>query len=172
MRAPNSSGVLATGVKPNVSKRSLTSAVATAFAMSVRQRSMMSFGVPAGATMPVNVSLSRSGIPASALVGTSGRAGERLTLSTASPRNLPSLILAMAGGSAVNAIGVWAPMVELIASAALLNDEVELILLLEQFTGKVRRRARGGLRKAVFAGMIFHQIDKFLERFGGKARID
>src|SRR5262249_21449510 len=69
MRAPNSSGILATGAKPNVSKRSLTSDVATAFAMSPRQRSMMSFGVPAGATMPVSVSLSRSGMPASALVG-------------------------------------------------------------------------------------------------------
>ena len=47
-----------------------------------------------------------------------------------------------------------------------------MILLLEQFTGEVRRRAGGGLGKAVLAGMIFHQIDKFLERFGGKAGID
>src|SRR4029453_15057341 len=110
MRAPNSSGILATGAKPNVSKRSLTSDVATAFAMSPRQRSMMSLGVPAGATMPVRVSLSRSGMPASALVGTSGSAGERLALSTASPRNLPSLILAMAGGSAGSALGGGAPL--------------------------------------------------------------
>src|SRR5260370_40500657 len=84
MRAPNSSGVLATGGNPSVSSRSLTSAAATALAMSARQRSMMSFAVPAGATMPVNVSLSRSGTPASELVGTSGSTGERLTLSTAS----------------------------------------------------------------------------------------
>src|SRR5262249_2357042 len=75
MRAPTSSGVLATGPNPSVSSRSLTSAAATAFAMSARQRSMMSFAVPAGATIPVNVSLSRSGTPASALVGTSASAG-------------------------------------------------------------------------------------------------
>src|SRR5262245_48499178 len=173
MRAPNSSGILATGAKPNVSKRSLTSDVATAFAMSPRQRSMMSLGVPAGATMPVSVSRSRSGMPASALVGTSGSDGERLALSTASPRNLPSLILAMAGGSAVNAIGVWPPMVELIANAALLKGTVtELILLLEQFAGEVGRRAGGRLGKTVFAGMTLHQLDKFLERLGGKAGID
>ena len=85
---------------------------------------MMPVGVPAGATMPVNVSLSRSGTPASVLVGTSGNAGERLTLSTASARNFPSLTLDMAGGSAVNAIGVWPLIVELIASAALLNGTV------------------------------------------------
>src|SRR5215472_17195722 len=37
IRAPNSSGILATGAKPNASKRSLTSDAATAFAMSPRQ---------------------------------------------------------------------------------------------------------------------------------------
>src|SRR6516165_8175856 len=135
MRAPNSSGVLATGAKPKVSSRCVISGVATILAISLRQRSMISFGVPAGATIPVSVSLSRSGTPASPLVGTSGNAGERLLLSTASPRSLPSLILDMAGGNAVKAMGVWPPMVELTASAALERhrDEVEPVLLLEQF---------------------------------------
>ena len=40
------------------------------------------------------------------------------------PRSLPSRILAIAGGSAVKAIGVWPPSVELIASAAPLNGTV------------------------------------------------
>src|SRR6478672_3302949 len=124
MRAPNASGVLATGAKPNACKRSFTSGAATAFAISSRQRSITSFGVSAGATMPVSVSLSRSGTPASALVGTSRNAAARLTLSTARPRNFPSLILVIAGGSAVKAIGVCPPMVELTASAALLNGTV------------------------------------------------
>src|SRR5262249_24704107 len=124
MRAPNSSGVLATGPNPRVPSRSLTSAAATALATSARQRSMMSFAVPAGATIPVNVSLSRSGTPASALVGTFGSAGERRTLSTASAHSFSSLMLDMAGGRAVNAIGVWPPIVELIGSGALLNGPV------------------------------------------------
>ena len=85
---------------------------------------MISFGVPAGATMPVSVSLSSPGTPASAMVGTSGSAGERWALITASARSLPSLMVLMAGGSAVNAIGVWPPMVEWIASAAPLNGTV------------------------------------------------
>src|SRR5437588_5296164 len=135
--------------------------------MPERQRSMMSVGVPAGATMPVNVSLSRSGTPASVLVCTSGNAGERLTLSTASARNFPSLTLDMAGGSAVNAIGVWPPIVELIASAALLNGTVirsRWYCCLKQFTRQVRRRAGRRLGKAVRTGMSFDQFNELLER--------
>ena len=37
------------------------------------------------------------------------------------PRRLPSLMAPMAGGSAVNAIWVWLPSVELTASGAPLN---------------------------------------------------
>src|SRR4051812_18425933 len=58
MRAANSAGVLATGLKPSVASRSLTSGRATALAISRASRSTISFGVAAGATMPVSVSAS------------------------------------------------------------------------------------------------------------------
>ena len=78
----------------------------------------MACGVPAGATMPVSVSASWSGTPASAMVGTSGSAATRSFAITASARTLPSFAAVIAGGSAVNATGVWPPMVEVIAGAA------------------------------------------------------
>jgi hypothetical protein len=87
-------------------------------------RATMSSGVPAGASKPLMVSASWSGMPASAMVGTSGSAAERLAAVTARPRKLPSLMLAIAGGSAVNAIGVWPASVEFTASEAPLNGTV------------------------------------------------
>src|SRR5262249_31157259 len=90
----------------------------TILAIALRHMSTSSFGVPAGATMPVSVSLSRSGTPASPLVGKSGRSVERLLASKASPRNLPSLILLIAGGRAVNQSGVGPPSGDVPAGAA------------------------------------------------------
>ena len=81
-------------------------------------RSTIGFGVPAGATSPFKSSDSWPGKPDSVVVGTSGKSGERLALVTASARSLPSLIRAAAGGSAMKAIGVWLPSVELISGAA------------------------------------------------------
>src|SRR5438477_1709844 len=79
---------------------------------------MISGGVPAGTSRPVRVSDSRSGTPASIAFGTSGMAGWRLAVSTASARNVPSLMLPIEGGSAVSAIGVWPAMVDVTAGAA------------------------------------------------------
>src|SRR5690349_2657897 len=62
-----------------------------------------------------------SGYPASVMLGTSGSAGDRILLVTASARSLPSLMCGTAGGSDVNAIGVCPASVELTASPALLN---------------------------------------------------
>src|SRR3954466_16429839 len=56
IRAPNSSGALATGTKPSVASFSFTSGCATAFAISFCSNSTISFGVAAGTTKPVNVS--------------------------------------------------------------------------------------------------------------------
>jgi hypothetical protein len=67
---------------------------------------MIGCGVPAGATIPVKVSLSRPGTPSSPLVGKSGSAAARSLARRAMPRKLPSLIAPMAGGNAVNEIGV------------------------------------------------------------------
>src|ERR1700730_6317684 len=173
-RWSNSCGVFATGTKPRLSSRSLTSGMATICTMFLCQRSMISLGVPAGATMPVSVSLSRSGTPASTLVGTSGKDGERRVLSTAMPCSLPSFMLLIAGGSAVNAIGVWPPMVELTAKPAPLNGTVTRsspYFLLEQLAGEVWRRAGRRLRKAVGSRVFFDQLDQLLECFGGKARV-
>ena len=58
-------------------------------------------------------------MPASAAVGTPGSAGTRLLLRTASARSFPSLMFEMADGSAVKAIGVCPPIVELTAGVAL-----------------------------------------------------
>src|SRR5262249_41287290 len=101
IRSANSAGELATGSKPSVRSRSLTSGSATMRTISRCQRSTISGGVPASVTIPVTVSDSWSGTPASAMVGTSGSSGLRLAASTASPRSLPSLTLAIAPGSAV-----------------------------------------------------------------------
>src|SRR5262249_11875130 len=51
IRAPNSSGLLITGIKPSVSSFSRTSGIAPIFAISVCSRSTISFGVPAGTTI-------------------------------------------------------------------------------------------------------------------------
>ena len=66
---------------------------------------MMSFGVPAGASTPCMVSDSWPSTPASAMVGTSGSAGERLVEVTASPRRLPPVTCGAVGGKAVNCDG-------------------------------------------------------------------
>ena len=53
MRAVNSSGVLATGVKPSAASRCLTSPCAAALAISRESSSTISLGVPADASLPV-----------------------------------------------------------------------------------------------------------------------
>src|SRR5215472_1825930 len=124
MRAPNSAGVVTAGSKPRAHRRSFTSGSDSAATVSRLMRTMMSLGVPAGANRPLMVSASWSGTPASAMVGTSGSAAERFAAVTASARRLPSLMLAIAGGNAVNAIGVWPASVEFTASEAPLNGTV------------------------------------------------
>src|ERR1700719_737889 len=72
---------------------------------------VMSFGVPAGTTTAVQVAPSTSGKPASAMVGTSGKVGDRVLPVTASARRSPFLISGTAGAVAPNEIGVWLPTV-------------------------------------------------------------
>src|SRR5215471_4316155 len=108
MRSANSLGLLATGTKPSVSSFFLVTGSAAILTISAFHLSTIALGVPAGATMPVSVSLSSPGTPSSILVGRSGRAATRALARTAIPRRLPSLILPIAGGKAVNAIGVVA----------------------------------------------------------------
>ena len=62
-----------------------------------------------------------SGKPASAMVGTSGSAADRLAPVTASARSLLLVTSGTAGASAPNEIGVCPPRVEVIASPPPLN---------------------------------------------------
>ena len=57
-------------------------------------------------------------MPASAMVGTSGSADERLAEVTARPRSLPPCTCGAVGGSAVKAIGVWPATADWIAGPA------------------------------------------------------
>src|SRR5262249_22580765 len=78
-------------------------------------------GVCAGTRIPNIVSDSWSGKPASAKVGTSGSAGERFGVVTASPRSHPSLTCGTAGVSAVKAMNVWPARVAWMAGPEPLN---------------------------------------------------
>ena len=64
---------------------------------------------------------SSSGLPVSAMVGTSGTAGERRLPVTARPRSWPPRITVAAADSDVTMIGVWPPTAELIAGPPPLN---------------------------------------------------
>src|SRR5262249_29451814 len=127
---------------------------------------------PAGATMPVSVSLSRSGTPASMLVGRSGSDGERLVLSTAMPRSLPSLMLLIAGGSAGNAIGVWPPMVEFAPGAAPLNGTVTRsspYFCLNSSPARCGVEPVAGCAKLYFPGLALMSSISSLRVFAGTA---
>src|SRR4051794_11710042 len=119
--AADSSGVMPMAVKPSAAIFSFISGSAISLMISRLRRAIISFGVPAGTMNANHPSPSISGYPASAIVGTSGSAGDRLGLVTAKPRSLPSFIWGTAGGSDVNAIGVCPPSVEAAAGPALLN---------------------------------------------------
>ena len=59
------------------------------FATSVCRRAITAGGVPAGAISAFHSEISQSGTPASVSVGTSGAAGDRAGLVTASGRTRP-----------------------------------------------------------------------------------
>ena len=71
---------------------------------------MMSSEVPAGAIRPFHAATSKSGKPASATVGTSGKAEERIALVTASALILPALTCGRALATAGEASGIWLPI--------------------------------------------------------------
>ena len=84
---------------------------------------------------------------------------------------MPSLTLLMAGGSAVKAIGVWPPMVELIASAALLNGTVtrsSRYCCLNSSPARCGVEPVEGCAKLYLPGIGLHQLDQLLERLAGK----
>ena len=62
----------------------------------------ISGGVPAGATIICQAADSKPAMPASCMVGTSGVAGERFAVDTASARSLPSRICGTTDGPSPN----------------------------------------------------------------------
>src|ERR1700719_4935453 len=84
---------------------SLTSGAPRLLAIMSCSLAMMSFGVPAGTTTAVQVAPSTSGKPASAMVGMSGKGGDRVLPFTASARKSPVLISGTAGALGANEIG-------------------------------------------------------------------
>src|SRR5580692_4651231 len=100
--AVHSSGELPIGVYAIAASLSLTSGAARPATIRRLSAAMMSLGVPAGATTAVQVEPSTSGNPASAMVGTSGKLGDRSLPVTASACRPPDLINGSAGGNEPN----------------------------------------------------------------------
>ncbi|MCE2949311.1 MAG: hypothetical protein LXA50_19875 [Betaproteobacteria bacterium] len=75
-------------------------------------------GRAAGPKMPYQVSYSYFGTPASAMVGISGKAGERLRPDMPSGRSLPARRCPDAAGSVAIIICTWPPMVSASAGPA------------------------------------------------------
>src|SRR5262245_15944690 len=109
MVAAYSSGVVGRGSVPSLAMRSMVSGAASASRSAVLSLAMIGAGVPAGATIPYCSTTSKPGRAASATVGTSGKAGERLALVTASARTLPSRTSPIADGSDDMYMATWPP---------------------------------------------------------------
>src|SRR5207237_1705942 len=89
INAANSSGVLLRGSAPYCSSRATNCGSFAARPISPAILLTMFFGVPAGAKSPFQVNTLNPGNPDSAIVGTSGICGARLSLDTASRRTEP-----------------------------------------------------------------------------------
>src|SRR6185369_6211599 len=76
IRARNSSGLPPIGTKPSSTRRARNGSVVTDTAAASLRRVTIAAGVAAGATRP-NIRPASTCNPASAMVGTSGRSGER-----------------------------------------------------------------------------------------------
>src|SRR6185312_15464412 len=89
---------IVTGVAPSFSQAAFISGRETILVISRLSRSTIGLGVPAGAMKPTQSVAWKPGTPASAMVGTSGRMGERAVPVVPSARTMPPLIIgAMVG---------------------------------------------------------------------------
>ena len=128
---------------------------------------MISRGVAAGARMPCMEPASSSGLPVSAMVGTSGTAGERCRPVTARPRSWPPRITVAAADSDVTMIGVWPPTAELIAGPPPLNGTCTRSRPCLSLNSSPTSRtcvAAPDEAKRVFAGIRLHHVDQLLHR--------
>src|SRR6185369_13479363 len=80
-------------------------------------RSTTSLGMPFGPTMPNQAVVSKPGNPDSAMVGTSGIAGDRLAVVTASARTRPDFTCGTAVAIWSNNISIWPPITSVMAAA-------------------------------------------------------
>src|SRR4029077_19798309 len=90
MVAANSSGVPPAGSSPILANFSLNASDASALLIAALSLSTIGRRMPAGAITPVQVGARYPGTPASAIVGSSGTAGERASPLSPSARTLPS----------------------------------------------------------------------------------
>src|ERR1044072_3432274 len=89
-KAASSAGVEPIGWAPRSANLALISSVARILATSICRRSIVAGGVLAGASRAFHSDISQPVTPASAMVGTSGAAGERCALVTASALTRPA----------------------------------------------------------------------------------
>jgi hypothetical protein len=73
--------------------------------------------VPAGAKRPIQLITSKPGNPASATVGSSGAAADRVLPITASARSLPAFTCGSTVGIVAKIIVIWPPSRSVIAGA-------------------------------------------------------
>src|SRR5262249_19675610 len=90
MRAANSAGVQLTGEMPALARRSWTAGILTAFIVSALSLSTTAAGLPAGASIPIQIGNSALRDPASSVVGTSGSSGARVVPFVTNATSLPS----------------------------------------------------------------------------------
>src|ERR1700704_5954644 len=98
MRAANSAGEPPIGVAPGASRPVFTLGAFTASLHSLASFALMSPGRPAGPSRPHHTPVSNPGSPDSAIVGTSGRTGERIAVVTPSGRTAPAVTCAIDSG--------------------------------------------------------------------------
>src|SRR3974377_1351323 len=96
--------VMLTGVAPVFSQATLMSGRVTTLVISLLSFSTIGCGVPAGAMKPTHSVAWKTGTPASAMVGTSGRIGERVKPLVPSARTLLALIIGAMVGTLSNKI--------------------------------------------------------------------
>ena len=109
MRLARAGASASPGSRPSAFMRSTVSLSLRISATVERSLARMGSGVPLGAMSAVQIGTSKPATPDSAMVGTSGRAAERLPVVTASALSLPPLTLAITAGLSNTPTWISAP---------------------------------------------------------------
>ena len=122
-------------------------------------------GVPAGATIRCHDTASNPASPLSAIGGTSGSTGTRVSDDTPSARTRPSLIAPIAESGDANVICTWPAMTSVMRLRhAAIGDMGHLDAghALEQLAGHVRHRAGAG--RGVGELLRLRELDEIADR--------